>query len=447
VKAAVGVEYLLTKYAQTNTNATTHARLAPVKASTKPKSVFGELNIPIFSEQNRRPGFESLTLAGSARYDDYNEVGTTFNYKVAMTWEPIKTLTLRGNYGTSFRAPTAVNKIGPAANALSCSVSSGTLTGCLTSGFFFPLPPGAPAPAVQTVGLALIGGNEVSTLKPETAKNWSVGADFRPSFIPGLSLSATYYHINLSSVIGIPSTGQNGRLDLIYTNAPQLFFCGPSSPTVTLPPCDAAAIAAVAALAPNNGATVLAQIAGKTVAYISDTRTVNLGEARVGGIDAEVNYYHPFSWGSVDLNVNGTWRLKSTSAFFPGGVPVDELLTGTPTFRMTSTAGIRYGGLRAQVTWLHQSGFKLLAATTRLASQTHASATDFFNLSFRYTVNSSFSLLKDLQLTATINNVFDKKEQINLTTTGGIIGGSTLGRFFQFGISKSFGAGSRDRDD
>jgi hypothetical protein len=54
------------------------------------------------------------------------------------------------------------------------------------------------------------------------------------------------------------------------------------------------------------------------------------------------------------------------------------------------------------------------------------SATDFFNLSFRYDVKSRLSpLLDDLQLIATINNIFDTKEQISRTTTGGIIGGST----------------------
>jgi hypothetical protein len=28
---------------------------------------------------------------------------------------------------------------------------------------------------------------------------------------------------------------------------------------------------------------------------------VNLGSAEVAGLDAEVNYRHPFSWGSADL--------------------------------------------------------------------------------------------------------------------------------------------------
>lgn len=58
-----------------------------------------ELNIPILTQLD-------ATLAG--RYDDYSFAGRNdgkFTYNVGLEYRPLKTLLLRGNYATSFRAP------------------------------------------------------------------------------------------------------------------------------------------------------------------------------------------------------------------------------------------------------------------------------------------------------------------------------------------------------
>jgi iron complex outermembrane receptor protein len=49
--------------------------------------------------------------------------------------------------------------------------------------------------------LSIIGNNP--HLKPETGKNWQIGADFTPSFVPGLKLSATYYNISYRNKLGV----------------------------------------------------------------------------------------------------------------------------------------------------------------------------------------------------------------------------------------------------
>ena len=68
------------------------------------RSGFFELAVPMMgppagSAANRL----DLSLAG--RYDSYSDVGSTFNPKVGFSWRPLSLIKLRGNWGTSFRAP------------------------------------------------------------------------------------------------------------------------------------------------------------------------------------------------------------------------------------------------------------------------------------------------------------------------------------------------------
>lgn len=60
-------------------------------------SVFAEWVMPFTST------FEA-TLAG--RFDKYSDYGSDFSPKVGLRWQPLSNLTLRGSYGTGFRAPT-----------------------------------------------------------------------------------------------------------------------------------------------------------------------------------------------------------------------------------------------------------------------------------------------------------------------------------------------------
>ena len=78
-------------------------------------AVFTQVNIPIFSEQNGIPFFRRLELEVSWRHDQYSDVKGTSNPKVAFNWAPIDDLTIRGTWGTSFRAP-VFGELSPLAN-------------------------------------------------------------------------------------------------------------------------------------------------------------------------------------------------------------------------------------------------------------------------------------------------------------------------------------------
>ena len=104
VKIAVGGEYMSTKYIQQKTNTANYTLPDPVEYTQKVKSVFGEVQIPIFGADNGFGGMRELSVSASGRYDEYNDFGHTFNPKFALTWKPADWITFTGNYGKSFAA-------------------------------------------------------------------------------------------------------------------------------------------------------------------------------------------------------------------------------------------------------------------------------------------------------------------------------------------------------
>jgi len=56
--------------------------------------------------------FEELTLTGGLRYDDHNQFGDTTTGRIAIAYNPIDQLTLRGSWGEGFKAPTIGQQTG-----------------------------------------------------------------------------------------------------------------------------------------------------------------------------------------------------------------------------------------------------------------------------------------------------------------------------------------------
>ncbi|MFN2099895.1 TonB-dependent receptor plug domain-containing protein [Altererythrobacter sp. MF3-039] len=70
-----------------------------LEVSQDVKAVFAEVLVPIS---------DTLEITAAARFEDYGgSIGSTFNPKGAIRWEPTDWLVLRGTVGTTFRAPLA----------------------------------------------------------------------------------------------------------------------------------------------------------------------------------------------------------------------------------------------------------------------------------------------------------------------------------------------------
>lgn len=396
------------------------------------KSAFGELSVPLFGADNEGPMLRELTLSLSGRYDDYSDVGDTFNPKVGVTYKPVSWIRLRGSWGKSFNAPSLAEASGAAAKAANFSAAA---LGSLPSFLAFYKPPDALVtngtfPAFdprQTV--VTIGGNDPN-IQPQRARTLSLGADIDPPFIPGLRLGATYWRISLFGQIGTPPFFDRNTWWNNFRHK------------ITLNPTDAQVAAALGRVDTiGGGAQCTGGLTTNCVYAIFDTTKTNLGDNKFSGIDFYLNYQRETSFGSVDFAFNGTRELTREVSTVPGTPFVDRLSVDTNVFRSSMSVGANISNLRAQVTWYYRQGYDI-TPVTGLARQTHVGAFNVFNLFFKYDVNGE-GMFKDLAFTLNVDNVFDQDPPIDrgpkaLASQSGYGNGSTLGRLFQFGVSKRF---------
>jgi iron complex outermembrane receptor protein len=141
-------------------------------------ALYAEADVPIAS------GLESQL---ALRYDHYSDFGGTTNPKVALRWQPARTLLLRASWGTGFRAPALYDLDTPAQHGFTGPDGQDPLR-CPTTGLPSDCLGGFPA---------IFGGNP--DLQPETSEQVNGGIVWEPA--RGLALTADYWRIRKSNVI------------------------------------------------------------------------------------------------------------------------------------------------------------------------------------------------------------------------------------------------------
>lgn len=356
VRLAVGGEYR-EEYTYTDLITGQSATPASVKdAGTRNvKALFGELFVPIVGADNAMPGIQQLSLSVAGRYEKYSDFGSTTNPKLGLTWKPIDQLTLRGSYGTSFRAPTFTEV---------STIAGG-------AGLYYDTLPGA---AGNQRGIGIAGGNP--GLKPEEATTWSVGGELAP--LDGLKLSLTYFDIDYKSQIqalrGTPG---------ILTNTLYTSF-------VKFNPTAAEVTALIGSGLPINNVINTAD-----VTFIVDGRRQNLGRSKVRGID--FGAYYNWSLGDVrfDAGIQGTYYTKYLFQAVPGAAlsAVLGTINFPQKFRSQADIGVKYDIFSARLTWNHLASY--LNNTVTPAQK--VSNYDTFDLSLGVAVNDQLRLSFDVR--------------------------------------------------
>ncbi|MEZ5561111.1 MAG: TonB-dependent receptor [Pseudomonadales bacterium] len=153
---------------------------------------FFELAVPVFDDDTL--GNMELQLAG--RFEDYGgSIGSDFNPKVAVLWQPLEIMSVRGSWSSAFIAPTLEDLYEPEDCGL--EPASDPLTGDTSNSF----------------RVACVAGN--SDLKPETADVWNIGISF--SLLDGnLNLGVDYASFDFQDRIA--QTTMNQVLNRDYQN-------------------------------------------------------------------------------------------------------------------------------------------------------------------------------------------------------------------------------------
>jgi iron complex outermembrane receptor protein len=418
-KLAVGAEYYREKLAVATASPTAFGAEDTVPFTRRDrtvKAVFGELAVPVFGADNATPGFHALTLSASARYDDYSDVGGTFNPKLGVTYEPTDWIKVRGNWGKSFNAPSLVD----------------------TTGVTVVVPVPARVVLGQTApGALILIGNRGADVKPQTAETWSAGIDLSPT--PGLNLSATYWNVHMKREISLLAGA---------AVTPEVLAAGVyQDPTACVGAVTQYATFSLLNTIPLPPSLICALVFQSPNIAILDWRVQNLGEIKTDGIDFNLAYTRPVNFGTIHASVAGTYTLNRDRAIVAGAPFVDRLENNVSRLQLIATLGASAGRVNASASVSHRSGYDLdpiIAANPANPfpqAQSRVGSFTTVDAFLEYNLPESW-LTPDTSLTLNVTNLFDQDPPFyNFPAFGGNSGyanGSTLGRLVQVGIRTKF---------
>lgn len=376
----------------------------PTEGSYDVREVFAELSVPI------EFGSARLELTGAGRYSDYSleNVGGVWTYAAGVEFAPIPDVLLRGQYQRAVRAPNVDELFGGQAIGFPGAVDPCTTDAAGEPGALRDLciANGVDPSLVGTSFFddpqipATFGGNP--NLQEETSTSYTFGVVLQPRFLPGFTLTADYYNIEVEDAI--ITIGLQQSFDLCFNQVQDQ----------NDPVCD-----------PFFAGGPIRESSRITVANPPNLGGQNIATLTVSGIDLEASYDTtiPFSLftdtGEQGLNLSflGTWTEESSTLPFAGADLVDcaglfGLTCGEPTpeFKWTSRASFIDGPFTTSVRWRHlgsvtddslvldpENGvdFEALGGVNEIDSY------DLIDLTFSFEASEQFAV------TFGVNNLFD----------------------------------------
>ena len=386
------------------------------------KEVFAEVNLPLLADL---PFASRLEINAAARYADYSTVGSAFTWTVGGKWAPVNDLEFRGTYAVAIRAPNVNELFAPSQgatfrpvdpcdqvnidalldsdNAVAQANGANRVRNCAADGI-----PAGFADPLSARFTGVTSGN--AELQEETAKTFTVGLIFQPSFIDGLTISVDYWDIRIEDAIS--SVDDQDIVDNCY-NASTFpnNFCSlftrnddPSSPQF-------------------NGLNFLRQT------------ELNFAALETSGIDASARYQFDIDENQFTINVAGTWVDNLDRFFNPADLTdVDPELGELQRPEWAGSASLQWARGPLSVSWQtrYQSRQALRAVEIESADVLYGPngfAGDVFihDISFNYEVNEQVNVYGG------VNNIADKNPFI----TESAFPVNPLGRYFFLGVNLS----------
>lgn len=250
-------------------------------------ALYSEVYAPIVGEANSFWGVDSLSFSLAARYEDYDDFGSTFNPKIGAVWSPVEGVSLRGTYGTSFLAPQLE------------SLQQDIIYGYIVDYIDPEVPSGE-----STAFVLSQAGNQ--NLDPEESTAWTVGIDFNPESIPGLEMRATYFDVEYDKRIAFVGPNFDFSDGLRAFDYP--LPISRSVPSVT----------ELQALVNRSQLGLIDLTSGSTlddVEIFLIEGIVNTSSSSVRGLDASLNYGFSTSGSNWQVFANGSYLFAAEDQF------------------------------------------------------------------------------------------------------------------------------------
>ena len=421
-------------------NVTSLSTFPNIRASYDVVEGFAEIDVPVVNDR--------LNVQAAVRLAEYSTVGSIVSYNAGFVFRPIDDIRFRGQFSRAQRAPNLTELFSPPrpdlddlADPCEGLMPDGTgidhpegdggvnadlalvAANCLTEPgiqAFFAGPDNAGEP-FDPDGRAQGPNSGNPNVRAETANTFTAGVVLQPRFIPGLTLIADYYRIEIKDAITTVST-QN-TVDLCYSAAdfPNNKFCD----VITRSAVD-----------------------GEVLEVVNSQE--NLEEELVSGIDATLLYDFevPNIPGGFGIDFRYSHYLKQDTTFIGiGGVeittsPLGEINDGNDEFR--AKFGYSYDGLRFTYTVTYLDG-----GIDDLASDPDPDDNRFFSVGgqafHRLYLSYDFGADRRYRIYAGINNLFDNfgpllPAGLDNGNSRNIVGelNDALGREFFFGARARF---------
>ena len=354
-----------------------------------------ELDIPLLKDSAIARSF-NVNAAG--RYTHYNTSGSVKTWKVGIDWHLTDDLRLRGTRSRDIRAPNL--------NDLYAPVN-------VNPSGFNDLHTGITA----TVPVQSSGNPD---LKPEVAQTLTIGAVYRPSWLPGFSVAVDYYEISMKNAIGNVSA----------SNSSVQRECEDS-----------------------NGASPLCDLFERPLPF-SDrspanfptraySRALNVATLDTHGIDAEMNYNTSLWGGNLNLRGLFAYQPELIAVNFQGSTPLNRAgAAGLPAYRFTGFVHYDIDAISVDVQQRWHSSTRRSSDPTQIFDAPRVGARTYTDLTLAYRLKTPGD--RSAQFFLTIQNLFDRDPYpfVNTgapsTVPGFFVpvtnGDDPIGRYFTAGV-------------
>jgi len=374
---------------------------------------FAEIDAPILKDV---PWAQLLDFGAAVRYSHYSTIGNTTTWRFNGQYAPVRDIKFRATLAQAVRAPNIGELFAPNGQDFEfiddpCAQShvnegkSVRPANCATLLTSLGADPGSFIDLNSSNISGLSGGNP--KLRAETARTWTAGVVLTPRFIPGLNISADWYHIKLKQAINNVDPQQLADLCV-------------DQPSLANPFC--------AQITRQNGGND----AGRIIGFVRQPQ--NVAQFTTDGLDVDINYLlRTERRGTFNFHFVGNYLHKLEQIGIPGAEPTD--------FRNTYEYPAPKYAFNFDASWV----FHKLTLAYNLTWHSHvlrytndqiASDPNFVAPKYKYIkprsehdIFASYDFNDMIQLYGGIKNFTDQKPDLGQT----LLPTEPLGRFFYVG--------------